>query len=104
KLVTGIFVVGYLVCATGCLHEDALADAADGFGGGWNREQILMILRQPDRELRGSSACLESRSTCGSSFIAVKTPGSAAHAECSRLMPLEYSTAQLFSSCGSGER
>ena len=45
KLVTGIFVVAYLVCATGCLHEDALADAADGFGGGWNREQILTILR-----------------------------------------------------------
>lgn len=35
----------YLVLITGCLHEDGLADTADGFGGGWNKEQILMILR-----------------------------------------------------------
>lgn len=30
---------------TGALHEDALADFCDGFGGGWNREQILAILK-----------------------------------------------------------
>jgi adenosylcobinamide-GDP ribazoletransferase len=34
----------YLVLVTGALHEDALADAADGFGGGWDKEQILMIM------------------------------------------------------------
>ena len=44
-LVTGVTVLIYLVCVTGCFHEDALADAADGFGGGWNREQVLTILR-----------------------------------------------------------
>jgi adenosylcobinamide-GDP ribazoletransferase len=38
-------VLTYLVLITGCLHEDGLADTADGFGGGWNKEQILMILR-----------------------------------------------------------
>src|SRR5580698_7248685 len=31
--------------ATGCLHEDGLADTADGFGGGATREQKLDIMR-----------------------------------------------------------
>ena len=30
---------------TGCLHEDGLADTADGFGGGKTREQKLEIMR-----------------------------------------------------------
>lgn len=33
------------ILLTGGLHEDAFADVADGFGGGWNREQILKILK-----------------------------------------------------------
>jgi len=35
----------YLVFITGCFHEDGLADTADAFGGGWNRDQILLIMR-----------------------------------------------------------
>ena len=35
----------YLVLITGALHEDGLADAADGFGGGWTKEKILSIMR-----------------------------------------------------------
>ncbi len=45
KLVIAAAVIVFLVCLTGCLHEDGLADTADGFGGGRNREQILAILR-----------------------------------------------------------
>jgi adenosylcobinamide-GDP ribazoletransferase len=30
---------------TGAFHEDGLADSADGMGGGWNREQILTIMK-----------------------------------------------------------
>lgn len=33
------------VWATGAFHEDALADACDGFGGGWGRDQILAIMK-----------------------------------------------------------
>lgn len=40
-----VLVLIYLVSVTGGLHEDALADAADGFGGGWGKEQILRIMR-----------------------------------------------------------
>ncbi len=34
-----------LVVATGALHEDGLADVADGFGGGWTRATKLEIMR-----------------------------------------------------------
>lgn len=30
---------------TGALHEDALADSFDAFGGGWTTEQVLAILK-----------------------------------------------------------
>lgn len=33
------------VRATGAFHEDALADALDGFGGGWSRDQVLAIMK-----------------------------------------------------------
>jgi adenosylcobinamide-GDP ribazoletransferase len=35
----------YFVMVTGALHEDGLADAADGFGGGWTKEKVLTIMR-----------------------------------------------------------
>ena len=41
----GLGALTLLVLLTGALHEDALADAADGFGGGWTPEQILLILK-----------------------------------------------------------
>ncbi len=30
---------------TGALHEDGLADSADGFGGGWDKAQVLAIMK-----------------------------------------------------------
>jgi adenosylcobinamide-GDP ribazoletransferase len=44
-MVVALLVVIFFVLVTGGLHEDGLADAADAFGGGWNREQILTILK-----------------------------------------------------------
>jgi adenosylcobinamide-GDP ribazoletransferase len=35
------------VIITGALHEDGLADAADGLGGGLNRERALEIMKDP---------------------------------------------------------
>ncbi len=45
RLITAVILVIFLVTITGCFHEDALADTFDGFGGGWNRDQILTILK-----------------------------------------------------------
>jgi adenosylcobinamide-GDP ribazoletransferase len=43
--VTALLIVLFSTLITGGLHEDGLADAADAFGGGWNREQILAIMK-----------------------------------------------------------
>lgn len=40
-----VLILVYFVAITGGFHEDALADAADGFGGGWGKDQILSIMR-----------------------------------------------------------
>jgi adenosylcobinamide-GDP ribazoletransferase len=44
-LVVGVCVVAALVLTTGALHEDGLADLADGFGGGATRDRKLEIMR-----------------------------------------------------------
>lgn len=45
RLICALAVVIFFVLITGGLHEDGLADVADAFGGGWDSEQILRILK-----------------------------------------------------------
>ncbi|WP_299189461.1 adenosylcobinamide-GDP ribazoletransferase [uncultured Aquimarina sp.] len=33
------------IYATGAFHEDGFADICDGFGGGWTKEKILLIMK-----------------------------------------------------------
>lgn len=33
------------IILTGALHEDGLADTCDGFGGGWSKQKILLIMK-----------------------------------------------------------
>jgi adenosylcobinamide-GDP ribazoletransferase len=40
-----ILSVGITVWMTGAFHEDALADALDGFGGGWDKARVLAIMK-----------------------------------------------------------
>lgn len=40
-----LLVLIYSTLITNGFHEDGLADALDGFGGGWTREQTLKIMR-----------------------------------------------------------
>ncbi len=45
RLVAAVLTIGLLVTITGCFHEDGLADAADGFGGGHTRVKVLTIMK-----------------------------------------------------------
>ena len=40
-----IFSIIASVLVTGAFHEDGFADVCDGFGGGWTKEKILMIMK-----------------------------------------------------------
>lgn len=44
-LVAAALATAATVWLTGAFHEDALADACDGFGGGWGKDQILAIMK-----------------------------------------------------------
>ncbi len=43
--ISAIFYTLATVWLTGAFHEDGLADTFDSFGGGWGREQILLIMK-----------------------------------------------------------
>ena len=54
--IVALLIVVYLVAITGGLHEDGLADSADGFGGGWERETVLAIMRDSRIGTYGAAA------------------------------------------------
>ncbi len=43
--ITALLALGATIALSGALHEDGLADVADGFGGGRDRERKLAIMR-----------------------------------------------------------
>jgi adenosylcobinamide-GDP ribazoletransferase len=54
--VSGVLALAATVLATGCLHEDGLADMVDGFGGGATPEQKLEIMHDSRIGAYGASA------------------------------------------------
>lgn len=62
------------VLLTGAFHEDGLADVADGFGGGWQAEQVLTIMKDSRVGTYGSITL----------FFVLFLKGSALAALCSR--------------------
>ena len=56
--ISAILTIICLVITTGALHEDALADVADGFGGGKTIEDKLMIMRDSQIGSFGASALI----------------------------------------------
>jgi adenosylcobinamide-GDP ribazoletransferase len=45
ELVAAAMAMGLGILATGALHEDGLADTADAFGGGRDRDEVLRIMK-----------------------------------------------------------
>ncbi|MCC6159633.1 MAG: adenosylcobinamide-GDP ribazoletransferase [Deltaproteobacteria bacterium] len=54
--IAAVIAVGFGLVVTGSFHEDGLADSADAFGGGWNREQVLTIMHDSRIGSYGSGA------------------------------------------------
>jgi adenosylcobinamide-GDP ribazoletransferase len=59
---------------TGGFHEDGLADAVDGFGGGWQREDVLRIMKDSRIGSFGAMALVMALLT---KFCAIDTLGQA---------------------------
>lgn len=57
-LLSAVFTVASLVVVTGALHEDGLADTADGFWGAAEREHKLQIMRDSRTGTFGALALL----------------------------------------------
>jgi adenosylcobinamide-GDP ribazoletransferase len=57
-MVSAILATTILVGATGAMHEDALGDVADGFGGGKGVEDKLAIMKDPRLGTYGMTALL----------------------------------------------
>jgi adenosylcobinamide-GDP ribazoletransferase len=66
--------------ATGALHEDGLADTADGFGGGRSPERKLQIMRDSRIGSYGTLALLLSVAIRGVCIAALAQPGRVAPA------------------------
>jgi adenosylcobinamide-GDP ribazoletransferase len=74
-----VWTVMAMVLATGALHEDGLADTADGFGGGRSPERKLQIMRDSRIGSYGALALILS--------VAVRGAGIAALAQPARVAP-----------------
>jgi adenosylcobinamide-GDP ribazoletransferase len=44
-IIVALLIALFSTLVTGGLHEDGLADVADAFGGGWNRQETLAIMK-----------------------------------------------------------
>jgi adenosylcobinamide-GDP ribazoletransferase len=62
------------VLVTGALHEDGLADTADGFGGGRDREHKLAIMRDSRHGTYGILALIFSIGLRAAALVAIGSP------------------------------
>src|SRR4051812_47201607 len=62
------------IAATGALHEDGLADTADGFGGGGTRDRKLAIMRDSAQGTYGVVALVLSIGLRATAIAAIRDP------------------------------
>lgn len=77
SMLAAILAVAAIVAVTGALHEDGLADTADGFGGGATREDKLAIMRDSRIGSFGVLALILSVAARVASLAALGTPAAA---------------------------
>lgn len=93
-LVGAALAVTATLAATGCLHEDGLADTFDGFGGGADRERKLEIMRDSRIGTYGACALTLSLLLRVGALASLAAPGPvalaliAAHAGARATLPL----------------
>ena len=75
--IAAIFGLGVTVLITGCLHEDGLADVADGFGGGSGKERKLEIMKDSRIGTYGVAALALTLLLRWSAIAALTSPGAA---------------------------
>src|SRR5215510_11280342 len=66
--------LGATLLLTGCLHEDGLADTADGLGGGWDRARKLEIMRDSRLGTYGACALMMSLLVRWAALAAIASP------------------------------
>ena len=71
----GVLALGATMFATGCLHEDGLADTADGIGGGKTAEQKLAIMHDSHIGVYGASALMLSMMLRAGAIASLAGPG-----------------------------
>ena len=76
-LVCGLFAIGLQVLITGALHEDGLADVADGFGGGARVSDKLRIMRDSSIGSYGALALIFSITVRVGALASMMTPTTA---------------------------
>jgi len=98
SFVAATLAVAATVLITGCLHEDGLADTADGFGGGATKERKLEIMRDSRSGAYGVAALVLSLLLRVGAIASLVDPGLAAaaliaaHAGARAAMPLFMAT------------
>lgn len=75
--IAAIFGLGVTMLVTGCLHEDGLADVADGFGGGAGKERKLEIMKDSRIGTYGVAALAMTILLRWSALAAFPSPGAA---------------------------
>lgn len=109
-MIAALLAVLFSILLTGGLHEDGLADAADAFGGGWTREQVLTILKDSRVGTYGALALVGSvllrtlllASLPGERFVSYVV---SAHVLCRwTVLPLAYALAPARQDTGQGSR
>ncbi|MHA1598008.1 MAG: adenosylcobinamide-GDP ribazoletransferase [Alphaproteobacteria bacterium] len=77
-LICGLLALAMGIIATGALHEDALADVADGFGGGADAESKMEIMRDSRIGAYGVLALVFSVAIRAAALASMTGPGTAA--------------------------